>query len=271
MKILVIDRDRESCDQLQTILSGMGAETVFEATKNTATELMRTQSFDVVLFDPAPQNEYRSFIMGVRRSLNSFPPIIILSQNLNLTDVMPAGANEIIKKPFDGAEVKKKLVDAARITAVASTMADESLDFPSKDGIIAKSAFNQLFITCLDRADRHGEQSFLIFMAVENMDEIIKNDGQEEADKVSNALRKTISRARRTSDIAGHIKPAEFCILLLRIARDDEPFLAATRFAEAVKSNLDLIATSKTKAVLKTWLLSIPSGEILADHTAKGA
>jgi PleD family two-component response regulator len=271
MKILVIDRDRESCDHLQTILSGMGAEIVFEPTKNTAIELMRTQSFDAVLFDPAPQNEYRSFIMGVRRSLNSFPPILILSQTLTLADVLPAGANEIIKKPFDEAEVKKKLVDAARITSVAATMANEAEDFPSKDGIIAKSAFNQLFITCLDRADRHGEKSFLIFIAVENFDDIVKNDGQEEADKVSNALRKMISRTRRTSDIAGHIKPSEFCILLLRIVKNDEPLLAATRFAEAIKSNLDLIATSKTKAVLKTWLLAAPSGEILVEHTAKGA
>jgi PleD family two-component response regulator len=271
MKVLVIDRDRESCDQIRMILQNLGADVVLEPTKNTAIELMRTQAFDIVLIDPAPQNEVRSFIMGVRRSLNTFPPILILSASLGLNDVLAVGANELIKKPVVAADVEQKVKDAMRISDVSKVMADESEDFRSKDGIIAKSAFNQLFITCLDRADRHGEGASLIFVAIDNLDKIKENDGQEDADKVSNNLRKVISRTRRTSDIAGHIKQAEFCLLLLRPMKDDESSLAANRFVDAMTNNFDLIATAKTKAVVKVWVLDIPSGHILIEHSIRGA
>lgn len=270
MKVLVIDRDRDSCEQLQSILSEIEAEVVFDPIKNTAMETLKKTSFDVVLFDPAPANDQmRSFIMGVRRTTNSFPPILVLTHALELKDVSAAGGNEVIKKPIDKVELVKKIRNAARISAVANVMADEREDFPSKEGLIAKSAFNQLFITCLDRADRHGERSYLIFVAVDNLAEIAAADGQEHADKVANNLRRTISRTRRTSDIAGHIKQAEFCLLLLRPTREDEPFLAANRFAESLKENLDLVATSPTPAVLKVWLLAIPSGEIPVEHVVK--
>lgn len=269
MKVLVIDRDRDACEQLEGILKEMQVEATFEPTKNTAMENIKKTPYDVILFDPAPQNEMRSFIMGVRRTTHSFPPIIVVTHSLELKEVSLAGGNEIIKKPLDKTEVMKKVRNAARISSVSGVMADENEDFPSKEGIIAKSAFNQLFITCLDRSDRHGERSYLIFVAVDNLDEIAKIDGQEAADKVANNLRKHISRTRRTSDIAGHIKKAEFCLLLLRPTREDEPFLAANRFAETLKENLDLIATSTTKAILKVWLLAIPSGEIPVEHVVK--
>ncbi|MBU6234268.1 MAG: response regulator [Alphaproteobacteria bacterium] len=269
MKVLVIDRDRDACEQLQTTLEAAKIEVTFEPTKNNAIELAKKGAFDVIIIDPAPANEMRSFIMGVRRSTNSFPPILVTSHTFAAADVAKAGGNEFIKKPIDKDELLKKIQNAARITEASRLMADESEDFPSKEGLIAKSAFNQLFITCLDRADRHGEKSFLIFVSVDNLSQIAVQDGQEQADKVANNLRRTISRTRRTSDIAGHIKKAEFCLLLLRPGREDEPFLAANRFAESLKENIDLIATSPTKAILKVWLLAIPSGEIPVEHVVQ--
>lgn len=269
MKVLVIDRNRDACDQIESALKAAQMDVTFEPIKNNAMEMIKSGAYDVVLFDPAPANEVRSFIMGVRRSTNSFPPILVMSHAMSENDVLKAGGNDLIKKPLDKDDLVRKAADATRITAASRLMADESEDFPSKDGLIAKSAFNQLFITCLDRADRSGEKSYLIFVSVDNLEEIARIDGQEQADKVANNLRRTISRTRRTSDIAGHIRKAEFCLLLLRPTREDEPFLAANRFAETLKENLDLIATSPTKAVLKVWLLAIPSGQIPAEHVVK--
>ncbi|HEY8964758.1 MAG TPA: DNA-binding response regulator, partial [Alphaproteobacteria bacterium] len=123
---------------------------------------------------------------------------------------------------------------------------------------------------CLDRADRYGEGSFLIFVNVDNLAEIAEKDGAEAAAKVADNLRRTISRTRRLSDIAGHIEQGRFSLLLLRVMKEDEPFLAANRFAEALKENHDLISTSETKAILKVWLLGIPSGEIAVEHVVTG-
>lgn len=271
MKVLVIDRDRDNCEQMQSILQNSGATVTCEPIKNTAMEMIKKEPYDVIFLDPTPQNEMRPFIMGVRRSTNSFPPVIIMAhQGLTRQEVMAAGGNDLLTKPFDQAQLVKVASGAQRITDLSRLMADESEDFPSKEGIIAKSAFNQLFITCLDRADRHGEQSFLIFITIANLDEIAAKDGAEEAKKVAMNLRKIISRTRRTSDIAGHIRQAEFCILLLRPSRDDEHLLAANRFGEAMKENHDLIATSPTKAIVKVSLLAIPNGEIPVERNITG-
>lgn len=266
MKVLIIDRDRDACEQMTGILKGIGAEVTCEPIKNKGMELIHKGGYDAIFLDPTPQNEMRPFIMGVRRPLNAFPPIIIMSHQLTPVQVFSAGGNNLLTKPLKAEDVIRTAHGATRISRISAIMADESEDFPSKAGIIAKSAFNQLFITCLDRADRHGEQSFLIFISIDNIDEIAAKDGKEEAQKVADNLRKNISRARRTSDIAGHIKQAEFCLLLLRPNREDEPFLAANRFAENLKENHDLISTAKTKAVLKVWLQAIPTGDIPVEH-----
>jgi len=271
MKVLVLDRDRDACDQLQSILTGIKADVTFEPIKNAAMELVKQNQYDVIFYDPSPQNEMRSFIMGIRRSLNAFPPILILSHQLDRKQVLAAGGNDLVLKPLDRDDVIKKAQAGERISKIARLMADEATDFPSKEGIIAKSAFNQLFITCLDRSDRHAETSYLIFINVENLADIEKADGPDEAKKVAYNLRRTISRTRRTSDIAGQTKDAEFSILLLPPSRDnakeDEHFLAANRIVETLKSNVDIISTAPTKAQLKVWLLEIPSGNILAEHT----
>lgn len=267
MKVLIIDRDRDHCDQMRAVLEGAGATVTCEPIRSKAAELLQRERFDATFIDPAPQNdELRAFIMRTRRSLGTFPPFIIMGTQITPLQAFSAGGNDYLKKPHSKEDVLIKAKNAARITEVSVQMADESEDFPSKAGLIAKSAFNQLFITCLDRADRHGEHSYLIFIAIDNLAEIAAKDGPEEAKKVADNLRKNISRTRRTSDIAGHIKTAEFCLLLLRPQREDEPFLAANRFAENLKENHDIISTSRTRALLKVWLLAIPTGEIPVEH-----
>ncbi|MCB1538722.1 MAG: response regulator [Rhodospirillales bacterium] len=267
MNILIIDRDRDSCEHLRGLLEDEGRNRVaVEPIKNSAIELIRKEDFDVIFYDPVPQNEMRSFIVGVRRSTGAFPPFVLITHNLTRAQALAAGGNAILQKPIDDAKALKAARDAASISKISRLMADESEDFPSKNGIIAKSAFNQLWITSLDRADRHGEESFFIFIEVENLDQIAAKDGAEAAAEVAGNLRKTISRTRRTSDIAGHIRSAQFCLLLSRPSREDEPFLAANRFAESLKENHDLISTTPTRAILKISLLSVPSGETPIEH-----
>ncbi len=268
MKVLIIDRDRDNCDQMTTAMEKAGIGVVCEPIKNKAAELVKNQKFDAIFFDPTPQaNEMRAFIMQVRRATGGFLPIMIMGHHLAQQQVMAAGGNDILNKPFGTEELLTKAKSAARISHVSALLADDKEDFPSRSGIIAKSAFNQLFITCLDRADRHGEQSSLIFIDIENLGDIAQKDGNDAALKVAANLHKHISRVRRTSDIAGQIKTGSFCLLLLRPIREDEPFLAANRFAESLKENHDLISTSPTRAVLRISLMTIPTGEMPIEHS----
>ena len=271
MKLLVIDRDRTNCEQIEAFVKDADITVACEPIRAKAVDAFRAGGFDAILIDPAPQGDLRPFIIGIRRTANSpFPPILVMAHDMTKEQVLAVGGNALLTKPLDKTDFLTKARNALRLVDAARMMSDEKTDFPSKDGIIAKSAFNQLFITCLDRADRYGENSYLIFVNVDNLAEIAEKDGAEAAAKVADNLRRTISRTRRLSDIAGHIEQARFCLLLLRVAKEDEPFLAANRFAEALKENHDLISTSATKAILKVWLLGIPSGEIPVEHVVAG-
>lgn len=271
MKVIVIDRDRENCDQMLEAFAAARIEAVSAPTRNAAVQMYKEGGFDAIFMDPVPQtNEIRPFVIGVRRSTGQFPPIVVVghptSIGMSVDELQKVGCNDFLAKPFNSEQVLEKARNAQRIVQAARMMADDSDDFPSADGIIAKSAFNQLFITCLDRADRYGEHSYVIYVDLENLAEIEANDGKEAADLAADNLRKAVSRTRRLSDIAGHVGRATFCLLLLRPPREDEPFLAANRFAEALAHIHEGIPTTQTKPVVKISLLAVPTGEMPLEH-----
>ena len=67
------------------------------------------------------------------------------------------GCNDLLKKPVSGEKLIVKSENAERMVGLVERIGDDSEDFPSAGGVIAKSAFNQLFLSSIDRADRYGE------------------------------------------------------------------------------------------------------------------
>lgn len=270
MTVLIIDRDRASIDQLAHTLGERDVPFEVVSTRDQGIEALRQKDFDAVIFDPAPQNEIRPFVLGARRMARKYPYIILTSHTVDHQKALAAGCNDFLAKPMDGIQLHKKIAASQQIGKLILRLNDTSEDFPSKDGVIAKSAFNQLFISCIDRADRYGEQSFIIFIRIENFDEIITAEGQAGLSGPADALKKYITRIRRLSDIAGQLTTHEFALLLFGTSNNDEPFLAANRFAESLRDFHDLISCGKTNAVLNVSLMAIPSGNLMVEHRISG-
>ncbi len=270
MTVLILDRDRAAFDQMAHILSEQNIPFEQAATRDQAIDMLRQKPFEAIIFDPAPQNEIRPFVLGARRMARQYPFVILTSHTIDLQKSLASGCNDYLGKPFDPIQIQKKIEAATRMGRLVTQLNDESEDFPSKEGVIAKSAFNQLFISCLDRADRYGEQSYIIFVKIRNFDTIIAQEGHSGLQGPSDALKKYITRIRRLSDIAGQIKTHEFAMLLLRPAKEDEPFLAANRFSESLQDFHDLISCGQTPVELTVSLLSLPSAQILVEHTITG-
>jgi len=163
MKIMLIDRDRDVVEAVEGICREMdGVDLTIEPIKNNAIDAARADHYDAIFFDPAPKNEeMRALMIGVRRGNPNYTPVIVMSHQLSLDESRAAGANDYIQKQFDADGFKKKLENLKKLSGFNKQLADESIDFPSKDGVISKSAFNQIFISCLDRADRYGEETYL--------------------------------------------------------------------------------------------------------------
>lgn len=260
MKILVIDRDTLTTQLISSRLQMFGHDVVVEAVKNNALERLAAESYDTIFIDPAPLSNARPVILGIRRSVRAYPYIVLMSQNMEREEAIKSGANDLLLKPIDASGIEKMVQNADRLTSLIRRVGDESEDFPSAGGVIAKSAFNQLFLSCLDRADRYGERSFLVFIGVKNYDEILSMDGPYAAQTIAARLSQTLVRLRRQSDIIAQTGKSEYVLMLQRPQYETEPMEAAARFAEALTKNEDLGMAGSSRVELFVSLIDLPIG-----------
>ena len=266
MKILVIDRDELTTKLISSRLQALGHIVVVEPVKNNAIERLNVETYDMVFIDPAPLSNARPVILGIRRSVREYPYIVLLTQTMEHEEALKSGANDVMLKPIDGAGLERMVQNAERMTKLIRRIGDEAEDFPSAGGVIAKSAFNQLFLSGLDRADRYGERSFLVFIGVKNHEEVMQMDGPYATQTLSAKLSQTLVRLRRQSDIIAQTGKSEYVLMLQRPQYESEPMDAANRFAENLARDGDLSGSGSTRVQLYVRLIDLPIGNKLADH-----
>jgi CheY-like chemotaxis protein len=266
MKILIIDRDPLSSQLVKTRLHAMGHSVVEEPVKNNAIARLEREDFDAVFFDPAPLNNARPVVLSIRRAVKNYPYIILMSQDLDRAEALKNGANDLLSKPLDGSELELMVANAQRLSSLVRRMGDESEDFPSAGGVIAKSAFNQLFLSAMDRADRYGERSYMVFIEINNYNDILAVDGRYAAEYAVARLSQYLVRLRRQSDIIAQTGRGEFCLLLQRPIYETEPREAANRFGEAMSNFTDVVPSDNATIDIHVRLVDIPVGQVHVDH-----
>ena len=266
MKVLVIDRDTLSTQLIRSKLELKGHTVIDEAVKNTALERLEKETFDIVFFDPAPLNNARPLVLGIRRSVRNYPYVVLMSHDLKREEAIKSGANDVMSKPLDAATLDLTMANADRLTALMKRIGDESEDFPSAGGVIAKSAFNQLFLSAIDRADRYAERSFLVFIGIRNQKKVVEMYGAYAAEYATAKLSQYLVRLRRQSDIIAQTGRSEFCLMLQRPQYDSEPIEAANRFAAALEKLEDICANDGDVIEVAVTLVSLPVGQLHAEH-----
>ena len=264
MKLMVIDRDRDTVELVESFCRDAGGEIelVIEPVKNNAVDTLRQEAYDAVLMDPAPQSEVRAFVIGIRRGSAHYTPLILASHQMGEEQAMKEGANVYLQKPYTAEDLAKVLKGIRQLGKLIRRLNSEEDEYRSRDGLISKSAFNQIFISCLDRADRYGEQTFLTFARVKNIDEIRTQHGDEIANEICENLKKYTMRIRRLSDIAGRTAAHEICLMLTRPASPDEPVKAINRFVDSMGEYAELVSAGDVQAIVEVEMMAIPSGEI---------
>jgi PleD family two-component response regulator len=270
MKILVVDRDRLTSQFIHSRLTAQGHHVVEESVKNDALDRLKRESYGAVFIDPAPLTNARPVILGIRRSTEQYPYIVLLSHNATLAEAVGMGANDILKKPIDGADLDLKMGNAFRLTDLVNRISDDSEDFPSAGGVISKSAFNQLFLSAIDRADRYGEKSFIVFISLSNYDQILQTTGAYGADYTVAKMAQYLVRLRRQSDIIAQTAKHEYALLLQRPQYDTEPVEAANRFADSLAKYDDILSSGGMPGEITVRLVSLPVGAQMIEHKLSG-
>lgn len=260
MKILIIDRDSMFSNLLASKIRAAGHEVFISAVKNDGIEQISENKIDAVFFDPAPLTDPKSMIMQIRRMVSSFTYLVLMGSVVERTDGVKSSCHDGISKPVDPARLAEVLANAERLVALVKRLGDDKSDFPSAGGVISKSAFNQLFLSSMDRISRYGETSRAIFISISNYEDIKIDDGKFAADFAASKLAHTLSRARRQSDILAQTAINEYALLILSPQQPDEAIEAARRFAAIMDGQKDMLQNGVTKVDLKISLITLPTG-----------
>lgn len=261
MKILIVDREDITAQMMRTRLEPLGHKIVQEPVKNTAVERMAAEPFDMIFVDPSPLTSARPLMLNLRRSTRTYPYIVQMGADVTLSDAIQSSANDCLTKPLDPEALDKTLENAKYLTALIKRIGDTSEDFPSAGGIISKSAFNQLFLSAIERADRYGERAFVVFISLSNFRDIAGREGESNADIAAAKLSKFLVRLRRQSDIIAQTEKFEYALLLQRPIYETEPAEATNRFTEAVAKNDELFAIEgNTPPEFTLHLVDLPVG-----------
>ena len=260
MKFLIIDRDTVTTELVKMKLQGLGHEVVEQPVKNDAMEYIKRDRFDGIFLDPAPLNNARPIVAGLRRAVNYMPYVVLLSEQIAREEGLKAGANDVISKPVAGDTLTKVVANAARLIGLVEHLGNDKEDFPSAGGIIAKSAVNQLFLSAIERADRYAETTFAVFIGIDNYQEIFDLDGPTAASYSAAKLSKYLVRIRRQSDIIAQTGKSEYCLLLQRPRYDTEPLEAARRLANSLRGLTDITDIQHSRVNVSVRLVDVPSG-----------
>lgn len=266
MKILAVDRDPVVLQLLKSRCQALGHQFYEEQAKNNAIDRLGREHFDVIILDPAPLTSLRPIVLNIRRILKKYSYIFMLSDIATLEETIKAGCNDLVVKPVDNGSFADQIKNAQRFTDLVTRIGDDSEDFPSAGGVIAKSAFNQLFLSAIDRADRYGENTYVLFISINNYKEVHDLDGAYAAEYAVAKLSQYLVRLRRQSDIIGQTAKYEYALLLQRPLYESEPVEAANRFAESLMKYDGMAMNGTGKVEIKVSLLEIPSGRVVTEH-----
>lgn len=270
MKVLIVDRDEIVADMIRSKLVSSGNQVVQEPSKNSVIERVAKDEFDLIFLDPSPLTSPRPVILNIRRAINNYAYIVLLSDSISQVEAVKSGANDLLGKPLDSAELDQKIKNAERLTALVTRIGDDSEDFPSAGGVIAKSAFNQLFLSAMDRADRYGEKSYILFIGISNYKEIKELDGSYAAEYAVAKLSQYLVLLRRQSDIIGQTAKHEYALLLQRPVYETEPVEAASRFIESIQKYDEIISSGSTPVEITVSLVEVPTGLTVVEQVISG-
>ncbi len=259
MKILIIDRDPLATQLLQNRLQQMGHEVVAEPVRKTALEKIGQEAFDMIMIDPAPLPSVRQVTLPLRwEQAAPYFYIMQISHSPEPDEIVQAGLNDAIAKPFDWQEVEAKVANAQRLVGLMRHLHDTPDVSANEIVIFGKHALYQLMLSALDRSYRYDEKTFLMLIQVRNVQSHIKGK-----------LEKYLSTLHRRSDFLGHIADTDYALLILRPAVSSEPLDAVDRFGIALREfQQGLSLAEQPQFLIQLWAL--PSAQVLREYALGG-
>ncbi len=270
-KILVIDHDETVAASLRNMLESQGHNVIVEPMSDETVFALRGRDFDILLLGLEAGQDVQQLIRDIRRNAGHYIYVQLMGEDMSEEQALQLGANNFLPKPVDQAALNKSIEAAILLRSLLQRIGDDKEDFPSAGGVIAKSAFNQLFLSVADCANRYGEQTYTLFISINNYREIFEMDGAYAADYAVAMLSQQLVKMRRRSDIIGQTAKYEYALLLqgplAGVPPADAAKEAAERFTKALAGCGHITSSGGYSVEITVSLVAVPSGVNLVKNT----
>ncbi|MBC7877175.1 MAG: diguanylate cyclase [Anaerolineales bacterium] len=222
MKILVLENDPQEFALIQQALnSERNTLTLLMFSEHTWQYIKSGQSRFLIANWDTSDLRSTQFISRVQAAKLTEPLYILLTTAKNSDDEdVPAGADDIIQRPFKAPELKNKVAIGERIISLSSSLATarKQLEiqamFDSLTGFMNRAAFFKQAAGELDRARRASMPVSLIVLNIENFKWFNETLGTKTANEILRVLSQSIREKSRPYDCIGRWSEDKFVFML---------------------------------------------------------
>ncbi len=293
MKILLVDDSRAARELTAAYLLEMGHPAVQAADGESALDLYRKESPDLILLDvEMPGMNGYAVAREIRRrdSEGQWIPIIFLSGRISDEDVvkgLEAGGDDYLTKPVSPVVLRAKLAAMGRITEMRSRLLDMSkqlqdvnralVKLSSLDGL-TQIANRRSFDTTMElewqRGMRSAKPIALILGDVDYFKRYNDNYGHQQGDACLQSVAKALcASVHRNTDTVARFGGEEFAILL-----PDTPLPGALEVAERAIQSVRSLNMPHAKSEVASHVsislgvaVCVPSPTLTSEQLVKAA
>ena len=247
VRILVVDDNELVLKTLNLLVSSLGYKCRTANNGLEASELLKTNSFDLVLTDvKMPGMDGIELLHYITKHYPDTDVIVATgySDRASYADVIKAGAIDYIKKPIDHIELEAKLTRALRERAMLRKLEQLSM-YDSLTSLLNRRAFDIHFHQEVERSARQGYSIFLAILDIDNFKEYNDNHGHQKGDDVLSALGEILLECTRNSvDLCFRIGGDEFAVVLPQTNADQATEIVQRIIQQYAKRNFDTTSLS---------------------------
>jgi two-component system chemotaxis response regulator CheY len=241
MRVLIADDEPGTRLLVATAVRGLGHE-VFEAGDGEeAWEGFRAHGPEVVITDwEMPRMDGAQLARRIRGDRHApYAYVLVLSgvaDEAAARDVMEAGADDLVTKPLDRAELERKLIAAARVTGLHRRMhADARQD--ALTGVGNRLRLDEDLAALCGRVERYGHSYCVAMFDVDDFKAYNDAAGHQGGDEVLRAVAHALARGVRSGDRLYRYGGEEFALLFA-----EQPLDAARLAAERLRADVEGLA-----------------------------
>jgi two-component system, cell cycle response regulator len=216
--ILIVDDEIDICASLTDLLSAKGFKTDTAENGKTALNKIRKNSYTFLLTDiTMPELNGIDLIKAVKRERSEISIIAMTGYDKTFTymDVVNAGANDFLIKPFKIDEIEAKIKRIIIERDIREKLAKLSIT-DSLTGLFNQRHFNYKLKEEVKRAKRQNRPLSLALLDLDHFKDYNDNFGHLEGDNLlSKAGKLILSHIRENVDIAFRYGGDEFAIILV--------------------------------------------------------